>query len=80
LRPALGPDAVLSTDGNTTYPIVARNLGVEAGSFVAGYDGHGGCGVWHVQNVNAYDSRRKVRVRSMEGLGLAGDRRMACLR
>ena len=59
LRPSLGPDAILSTDGNTAYPIVARNLGIAAGSFVAGYDGHGGSGAWHVQNVNAYDSRLK---------------------
>lgn len=59
LRPALGADAVLSTDGNTSYPIVAANLGIESGSFVAGYHGYGGCGVWHVQNVNAYDSRLK---------------------
>lgn len=59
LRPALGADAVLSTDGNPSYPIVAANLGIEAGSFVASYHGHGGCGIWHVQNVNAYDSRLK---------------------
>jgi hypothetical protein len=59
LRPALGTDAVLSTDGNPSYPIVAANLGIEAGRFVASYHGHGGCGIWHVQNVNAYDSRLK---------------------
>lgn len=59
LRPALGCDAVLSTDGNSSYPVVARNLGIEAGSFVASYHGHGGWGVWHVQNVNAYDRRLK---------------------
>ena len=59
LRPALGPDAVLSTDGKSSYPVVAKNLGSEAGSFVASYHGHGGNGVWHVQNVNAYDRRLK---------------------
>ena len=59
LRPALGPDAVLSTDGKSSYPVVAKNLGIEAGSFVASYHGHGGNGVWHVQNVNAYDRRLK---------------------
>jgi transposase-like protein len=59
LRPALGGDAVLSSDGNPGYPIVAAKLGIESGSFVAGYHGYGGCGVWHVQNVNAYDSRLK---------------------
>lgn len=59
LRPELASDAVLSTDGNPSYRVVAANLGIEAGRFVAGYDGPGGDGVWHVQNVNAYDSRLK---------------------
>jgi transposase-like protein len=59
LRPALGPDAVLSTDGKTAYGIVAANLGIAAGSFVASYDGYGGAGTWHVQNLNAYISRLK---------------------
>lgn len=59
LRPAVGADAVLSTDGNPSYRIVAANLGIEAGCFVASYDGPGGTGTWHVQNVNAYGSRLK---------------------
>ena len=59
LRPRLAPDAVLSTDGNPSYRVVAANLGIEAGRFVASYDGPGGDGVWHVQNVNAYHSRLK---------------------
>jgi transposase-like protein len=68
LRPALGGDAVLSTDGNPGYPIAAARLGIESGSFVAGYHGHGGCGVWHVQNVNAYDSRLKGWMRRFHGV------------
>jgi len=59
LRPEMAPDAVLSTDGNPSYRVVATRLGIEAGCFVASYDGPGGDGVWHVQNVNAYDSRLK---------------------
>ena len=59
LRPALGPDAVLSTDGNSTYGVAARTLGIAADSFVARYHGPGGHGVWHIQNVNAYHSRLK---------------------
>lgn len=59
LRPVLARDAVLSTDGNPSYRIVAANLSIGAGHFVAGYNGPGGDGVWHVQNVNAYDSRLK---------------------
>lgn len=59
LRPALGADAVLSSDGNAGYGVAARALGIEAGSFVARYHGPGGTGVWHVQNVNAYHHRLK---------------------
>ena len=59
LRPVLAADAVLSTDGNPAYRVVASDLGIAAGRFVAGYDGPGGVGVWHVQNVNAYDRRLK---------------------
>lgn len=58
LRPRLAHDAALSTDGNPSYRVVAVNLGIEAGRFVASHDGPGG-GVWHVQNVNAYHSRLK---------------------
>lgn len=43
----------------SSYSIVAANLGIEAGRFVASYHGHGDTGIWHVQNVNAYDSRLK---------------------
>jgi len=60
LRPELALDAVLSPDGNLSYGVVATNLGIEAGRFVAGSDGPGGNGIWHVQNVNAYDSRLKA--------------------
>lgn len=59
LRVALSPDAVLSTDGNASYGVAARTLGIEAGSFVASYHGPGGTGAWHVQNVNAYHARLK---------------------
>ena len=59
LKPALAKDAVLSTDGHPSYGVAAKSLKLEAGYFVAGYHGHGGRGTWHVQNVNAYDSRLK---------------------
>lgn len=68
LRPALRTDAVLSTDGNPSYGIVAANLGIEAGYFVASYHGHGGTGIWHVQNVNAYDSRLKGWMHRFHGI------------
>ena len=55
LRPALASDAVLCTDGNSAYAIVARQIGIQSGSFVASYHGKGGIGIWHVQGVNRYD-------------------------
>jgi len=59
LRPALGTDAVLSTDGNAAYWKVAKALNVQSGYFVSTYHGKGGKGTWHVQNVNRYDSSLK---------------------
>ncbi len=68
LRPSLGADAVLGTDGKTAYGIVAANLGLAAGSFVASYDGPGGVGAWHVQNLNAYTSRLKGWMQRFHGV------------
>jgi len=59
LRPLLGADAVLSTDGNAVYWTVAKDLKVDSGFFVAQYHGKGGKGPWHVQSVNRYDSSLK---------------------
>lgn len=59
LRPALSADVVLRTEGNASYRYAARKLGIQAGYFVASEHGHGGTGMWHVQNVNAYDARLK---------------------
>lgn len=59
LRPALGADAVLSTDGNASYWGVAKELNVQSGFFVSAYHGKGGNGTWHVQGVNRYDSSLK---------------------
>lgn len=59
LRPALSRDAVLSSDGNESYRFAARKLGIQSGCFVAHEQRHG-AGTWHVQNVNAYDSRLKT--------------------
>jgi hypothetical protein len=58
LSQALHHDAVLSSDGNGSYRFAARKLGIESGFFVAREQGHT-AGTWHVQNVNAYDSRLK---------------------
>lgn len=68
LRSALSRDAVLSTDGNESYRYVARQLGIQAGHFVASEHGHGGRGTWHVQNVNAYHTRLKNWMRRFHGV------------
>ena len=59
LKPVLGKDAVLSTDGNAAYWTVAKELEVESGFFISAYHGKGGNGTWHVQSVNRYDSSLK---------------------
>lgn len=68
LRRTLSADVVLSTDGNASYRYAARKLGIEAGYFVASEHGHGGTGMWHVQNVNAYDARLKNWMRRFQGV------------
>lgn len=68
LRPTLSADVVLSTDGNASYRYAARKLGIQAGYFVASEHGHGGTGMWHVQNVNAYDARLKNWMHRFHGI------------
>jgi len=59
LRPVLGADAVLSTDGNVSYWAVAEELKVKSGYFVSQYHSKGGNAPWHVQSVNRYGSSLK---------------------
>lgn len=68
LRPVLGTDAVLSTDGNAAYWTVAEELKVESGYFVSRYHGKGGKGPWHVQSVNRYDSSLKSWMKRFNGV------------
>jgi len=68
LRPVLGADAVLSTDGNAAYWTVAKELNVESGSFVSAFHGKGGDGIWHVQSVNRYDSSLKTWMARFHGV------------
>jgi transposase-like protein len=68
LRPFLAPSAILSTDGNASYWSVAKDLGVESGSFTSSYHGKGGDGVWHVQSVNRYDSSLKTWMARFRGV------------
>ena len=68
LRASLSADAILSSDGNVSYQQAAAALEIEHGYFVAGVSGHGGLSTWHVQNVNAFDSRLKGWMRRFHGV------------
>jgi transposase-like protein len=68
LRAILAKDAILCTDGGSVYRSVARDLGMthrpinlSAGIRVI-------AGVYHIQNVNAYDSRLKQWMRRFHGV------------
>lgn len=58
LKPLLAPDTILGTDGASAYTLVARHLGLThyAVNLVRGIRSRG---PFHIQNVNAYDSRLK---------------------
>jgi len=67
LRPHLSADTVLCTDGSSALAAAARSLGVEhhainvsAGSRVRD--------AWHIQNVNAFDSRLKGWMARFKGI------------
>lgn len=68
LKPLLAPDVLLCTDGSGTLASAARQMGVchrpvnvLAGRRVI-------AGVYHIQNVNAFDSRLKGWVRRFNGV------------
>lgn len=68
LKPLLNKDAMLCTDGAAVYRIIAKRAGIvhrpvniAAGQRVVG-------GVYHIQNVNAYDSRLKQWMTKFHGV------------
>ena len=67
LKPFVGKDVVLCTDGSKALAGAARELGVEhhAVNLSAGVRVDG---AWHVQNVNAYHSRLKSWIRKFYGV------------
>lgn len=67
LKPFVGKDVVLCTDGSKALAGAARELGVEhhAVNLSAGVRVDG---AWHVQNVNAYHSRLKSWMRKFYGV------------
>ena len=68
LKPLLATDVILCTDGAKSPAAVAKEMGIThrpvnlaAGQRVV-------AGVYHVQNVNAYDSRLKEWMRHFHGV------------
>jgi transposase-like protein/IS1 family transposase len=59
LKPLLAADAILCTDGASAYVVVARHIGVEHHPVNISRGIHVVRGAYHIQNVNAYDSRLK---------------------
>lgn len=67
LRPLLPADTVLCTDGSSALAAAARSLGVEHHAINV----TAGCrvrGAWHIQNVNAFDSRLKLWMLRFKGI------------
>lgn len=58
LTPLLAPDVILCTDGASAYTVVAQRLGLTHRP-VSMLQGIRVRGAFHIQNVNAYDSRLK---------------------
>jgi transposase-like protein len=59
LVPALAPDAVLCSDNASAYRTLAKAAGIELRCVPANPKKKGKGEVYHIQNVNAYDSRLK---------------------
>lgn len=68
LAAVLAPDAILCTDGAAAYKIVAkrRNIAHRPLNLAAGIRVR--AGVYHIQNVNAYDSRLKQWMQRFHGV------------
>ncbi len=67
LRPILPTDTILCTDGSSALASAARSLGVEHHAINVS----AGCrvrGAWHIQNVNAFDSRLKLWMHRFKGI------------
>ena len=67
LRPLLPIDTILCTDGSSALASAARSLGVEHQAINVA----AGCrvrGAWHIQNVNAFDSRLKLWMHRFKGI------------
>ena len=59
LKPVLAQDALLCTDGNKSYRAFANTENVAHVRLIASHESRVMDKVYHIQNVNAYDSRLK---------------------
>ena len=68
LIPLLNKDVILCTDGLSTYKQIAREANIvhRPVNIAAGYRVING--IYHIQNVNAYDSRLKQWMRRFNGV------------
>ena len=68
LRPLIDPDAILCTDGAGIYQKVARTIGVTHRAVNVKKGIRVVDGAFHIQNVNAYDSRLKQWMQRFHGV------------
>lgn len=68
LKPILATDAILCTDGGSALALAAREIGVAHRPVNLAKGKRVVAGVYHVQNVNAYDSRLKDWLRHFHGV------------
>lgn len=68
LRPLVDPDAVLCTDGASLYKTFARQTGIAHRAINVQQGRRVIEGAFHIQNVNAYDSRLKTWIRRFHGV------------
>ena len=68
LVPMLSPDALLCTDTGAAYAVIARDAGIRHEPVNVTADGHVRDRVFHIQNVNAYDSRLKQWMHRFNGV------------
>ena len=68
LRPLIASDAILCTDGANVYKTFARATGVAHRPLNVQQGVRVRDGVFHIQNVNAYDSRLKTWMRRFNGI------------
>ena len=64
LLPRLSKDAVLCSDGASAYRVIGKKAGIEVKSTPA----KKAAGIYHIQNVNAYDSRLKAWMFGFKGV------------